>query len=189
MLVSHTRVFSQETKVNFKTMWDVALKQNLQIKNAQLLVEKSDNMKKTAWDFGELEFDFTRGQLNSELNDNLYTFDQGLGSPFTISATKKYYESEEVFHKSMVDRTTKEIKKQLRQYYYTWLYEQQIDLLLDSSILQYEKSVDFAHLQFESGESNLLSKAIINSELQKLLIRKDIHKVNLKTIENSIKHR
>ena len=97
LLLYQYNTLAQENKVNFQDMWAIALDQNIQIQNADLLVEKSKSLKKTAWNFGELSFDFTRGQLNSELVDNLYTFNQDLGSPFTISTTKKFYASEQLF--------------------------------------------------------------------------------------------
>src|SRR5210317_1374267 len=90
-------LFAQQQKMSFSDMWAIALEQNIQIKNAELLVEKSGKMEKTAWDFGSLDFDFTRGQQNSLLVDNMYAFEQGLGAPFTISATRKYYKSEQAF--------------------------------------------------------------------------------------------
>jgi len=187
LLLYQYNTLAQENKVNFQDMWAIALDQNIQIQNADLLVEKSKSLKKTAWNFGELSFDFTRGQLNSELVDNLYTFNQDLGSPFTISTTKKFYASEQLFFENNANKSTKEIKKQLRGLYYSWLYQQQLVGILDSSISRYEKSVDFAHLQYINGETNLLSKALISSELQKLIIRKDLHLVNLNTIQNNIR--
>ncbi len=64
-------LFAQQQKISFNDMWAIALDQNIQIKNAELLVEKSGKMGKTAWDFGSLDFDFTRGQQNSEQVDNM----------------------------------------------------------------------------------------------------------------------
>lgn len=179
-------LFAQQQKMSFSDMWAIALEQNIQIKNAELLVEKSGKMGKTAWDFGNLNFDFTRGQQNSVLVDNMYTFEQGLGAPFTISATRKYYKSEQAFLNSSASLINKEIKKQLRSNYYNWLYQHKLISILDSSISIYQKSADFASLQYETGESNLLSKVVLSSEVQKLIIRRDLHKVNLNTIQNEI---
>jgi cobalt-zinc-cadmium resistance protein CzcA len=179
-------LFAQQQKMSFNDMWAIALDQNIQIKNAELLIEKSGKMGKTAWDFGSLDFDFTRGQQNSELVDNMYTFKQGLGAPFTISATRKYYKSEQAFLNNSASLINKEIKKQLRSNYYDWLYEYQLISILDSSILIYQKSADFASLQYETGESNLLSKVVLSSEAQRLIIRRDLHLVNLNTIQNEI---
>jgi cobalt-zinc-cadmium resistance protein CzcA len=167
-------------------MWAIALDRNIQIKNAELLEDKSNKMEKTAWDFGTFDFDFTRGQQNTELIDNMYDIEQGLGAPFTISATRKYYKSEQKFYNRNTLMIKKEVKKQLRSYYYSWLYEQQMVGILDSSIVLYQKSADFADLQYETGESNLLSKVMLSSELQRLIIRRDLHRINLNTIENDI---
>jgi cobalt-zinc-cadmium resistance protein CzcA len=164
----------------------MALDRNLQIQNAELLIEKSGNLQKTAWEFGTLDFNFTRGQQNSELVDNMYDIKQGLGAPFTISATRKYYNSEQTFLKRNAMKVTKEVKKQLRSHYYDWLYEHQLIGILDSSIVIYQKSEEFADLQYETGDSNLLSKVMISSEVQRLIIRRDFHMVNLNTIQNEI---
>ena len=177
----------QETRVSFDTMWEIALRNNIQIRNAELMVEKSRTMERTAWNFGTLDFEFTRGQQNTELIDNMYTFRQGLGAPFTISATKKYYASEQDFYRRNVDVVTRETKKGLRYAYYNWLYENRLIGLLDSSIVVYRKAYGFAELQYNMGETNLLSKALLASELERLILRRDLHAVSLMTLENEIK--
>ena len=179
-------LFAQQQKMSFEDMWAIALEQNIQIKNAELLVEKSGKMGKTAWDFGTLDFDFTRGQQNTEQIDNMFSFKQGLGTPFTISATRKYYKSEQSFLNKSAVLINIEIKKQLRSNYYNWLYEYQLIGILDSSISIYQKSADFANMQYELGESNLLSKVLLTSEVQRLIIRRDLHLVNLNTFQNEI---
>jgi len=180
-------VSGQEIRVNFDEMWEIALNNNIQIRNAELMVEKSRTMERTAWNFGTTDFEFTRGQQNTELIDNMYTFKQGLGAPFTISATRKYYASEQDFYMRNVDMITREMKKSLRHHYYNWLYENRLIGLLDSSIVVYRKASDFAELQYNMGESNLLSKALLASELERLVLRRDLHAVSLKTTENEIK--
>ena len=70
MICSFNILLAQEIEISFDEMWAIALERNLHIKNANLLIEKSVNMEKSAWDFGKLEFDYTRGQQNSYLIDN-----------------------------------------------------------------------------------------------------------------------
>lgn len=177
----------QVIRVNFDQMWQIALRDNTQIKNAELMVERSRSMEKTAWNFGTLDFEFTRGQQNTELIDNMYTLKQGLGAPFTISATRKYYASEQDFYRRNVDMVMRDTKKSLRYHYYNWLYENRLIGLLDSSIVVYRKASEFAELQYNMGESNLLSKALLASELERLVLRRDLHAVSLRTTENEIK--
>ncbi len=179
--------YGQELRISFEEMWYITLENNLQIRNANILVNKSDYMKKTAWDFGDLDFDFTRGQQNSELVDNFYSFEQGLGSPFTISATKKYFESEKSFFRKNKEMIAKRIKRQLRGLYNSWLFEYELIGILDNTISLLEKSADFANLRYETGESNLLSKAMLTSEYQRMVIEKNLHEVNLNSLENDIR--
>jgi cobalt-zinc-cadmium resistance protein CzcA len=179
-------ILGQQMRLSFEEMWTLALDRNFQIRNAELLVDKSTSMQKSAWDFGTLDFNFTRGQQNTDLVDNMYDIRQGLGAPFTISATRKYYNSEQDLYRQNAIKVTKEIKKELCSLYYEWLYEYQLVSILDSSIVIYKKSADFADLQYKTGESNLLSKVILSSEVQRLIIRRDLHMVNLSTIQNEI---
>jgi cobalt-zinc-cadmium resistance protein CzcA len=168
-------------------MWEITSENNIQIRNAGILIERSENLKKTAWDFGDLSFDFTRGQQNSELVDNMYTFEQGLGAPFTISATRKYYESEKMFFQKNKERISRQVKRQLREYYNSWLFEQEMIRILESIISLLEKTADYAKLQYETGETNLLSKTMLESEYQRLVIEKNLHEVNLNTVQNDIR--
>ena len=179
--------FSQELRISFEEMWIITLENNIQIRNAEILVDRSDYMKKTAWNFGDLEFDYTRGQQNSELVDNLYSFEQGLGAPFTISATKKYYESEKSFYRKNKEMIAKRIKKDLRKLYNSWLYEYEMIGILDSTLSLLEKSAEYATLRYETGESNLLSKVMLTSEYQRMVIERNLHEVNLNGLENDIR--
>ena len=180
-------VYGQELRTSFEEMWYITLDNNIQIRNADILVNRSEYMKKTAWDFGDLDFDFTRGQQNTEMVDNMYSFEQGLGAPFTISATKKYFESEKSFYEKNKEMIEKRIKRQLRGLYNSWLFEFEMIGILDSTLSILEKSAEYAQLQYETGESNLLSKAMLTSEYQRMLIERNLHEVNLNSLENDIR--
>jgi cobalt-zinc-cadmium resistance protein CzcA len=179
--------YGQELKISFEEMWYITLENNIQIRNANILVDRSDYMKKTAWDFGALDFDFTRGQQNTEVVDNFYTIEQGLGSPFTISATKKYFESEKSFYQKNKEMIAKRIKRQLQGLYNSWLFEYELISILDGTLSLLEKSADYARLRYETGESNLLSSAMLTSEYQRMVIEKNLHEVHLNSLENDIR--
>jgi cobalt-zinc-cadmium resistance protein CzcA len=179
--------YGQELRISFEEMWYITLENNIQIRNANILVDRSDYMKKTAWDFGALDFDFTRGQQNTEVMDNFYTIEQGLGSPFTISATKKYFESEKSFYQKNKEMIAKRIKRQLQGLYNSWLFEYELISILDGTLSLLEKSADYARLRYETGESNLLSSVMLTSEYQRMVIEKNLHEVHLNSLENDIR--
>ncbi len=179
--------YGQELRISFEEMWYITLENNIQIRNANILVDRSDYMKKTAWDFGALDFDFTRGQQNTEVVDNFYSLEQGLGAPFTISATKKYFESEKSFYQKNKEMIAKRIKRQLQGLYNSWLFEYELISILDGTLSLLEKSADYARLRYETGESNLLSSAMLTSEYQRMVIEKNLHEVHLNSLENDIR--
>ena len=181
-----SEIKAQVRQMDFEEMWNLTMNQNLDIRNAGLRIESTERMKKSSWDLGMTQFKWERGQINSDLIDNMYVIEQELGSPFEMSATKKFYQSETDLWRMDKTRVIREIKKNLRQNYYTWMFENQRIQLIDKGLELFKRASEFASLQYETGETNLLSKSLIDSRWQELQIKSDRIKINKNTLQNLI---
>lgn len=177
---------AQTKQIDFEEMWALTLEQNLDIQNAGLQIEQKETIKKSSWDLGRTQFRWEHGQINSELNDNFYVLEQNLGSPFEMSATKKFYQSETVLWRINESRVVREIKKTLRKNYYGWIYENERLRVIEKGLVLFRRASEYSTLQYETGESNLLSKALIDSKWQEMNITSDRIKVNKNSLINQI---
>jgi cobalt-zinc-cadmium resistance protein CzcA len=177
---------AQIRQMDFEEMWAQTMEHNLDIQNAGLQIEQNENLKKTSWDLGTTSFRWEHGQINSHLNDNMYVLEQKLGSPFEMSATRKFYQSETDLWKINESRVHREIKKNLRKYYYSWIYENERLRIIEKGLELFRRASEYSALQYETGESNLLSKALIDSKWQEMNITSDRIKVNKNRLINQI---
>jgi len=177
---------AQIKQLNFDEMWTLAINHNIDIRNASLQIDHTENMKRSSWDLGKTQFDWHRGQINSDLIDNMYIIEQDLGSPFEMSATKKFYQSEIDLWKFNKSRIIREVKKTLRKHYYDWIYENQRLQIIEKGLELFSRASEYSLLQYETGESNLLSKALIDAKLQELNITNDRINVNKNSLINQI---
>ncbi|MBR9997362.1 MAG: TolC family protein [Cyclobacteriaceae bacterium] len=184
-------IFSREPKaqvqqLDIEGMWELALDHNLDIKNAGLEIDRSENMKRSSWDPGMTQFIWEYGQINSDLNDSKYVIEQSLGSPFEMSATRKYYRSETDLWEINESRIVRNVKKTLRQHYYSWIFENQRLEIVEKGLELFSRASEYSALQYQTGESNLLSRALIDSKWQELNIKADRIQVNKRTLINQI---
>ena len=186
LLYSNNYCPGQGIPKTFDELWQIAVLQNPEIINAELRVQRSARLKSTSWEPGMTNLEYSRGQINTIERDNYFYFEQELGSPFTISANRKFYDSEMNYFLLEKGRHLREVRRELRKEYYGWLFEEERRKILEESIKLYEKAEDFAAMQFESGESNLLSKALIQSQLQELFTRKNQVEMNKRNHENML---
>ncbi len=177
---------AQVRPMSFDEMWAMAVERNLDIQNAGLHVEQNEDIKKSSWDPGMTQFRWEHGQINGELNDNMYVVEQNLGSPFEMSATKKYYQSETDLWRINESRIIRETKKSLRKYYYNWIYENERLRIIEKGLELFSRASEYSTLQYETGESNLLSKALIDSKWQEMNITYDRINVNKNSLINQI---
>jgi cobalt-zinc-cadmium resistance protein CzcA len=185
-LYTITTSVAQIRQMDFEEMWVMTMEHNLDIRNAGLQIEQYEDMRKSSWDPGMTQFRWERGQINGDPIDNMYVVEQNLGSPFEMSATNKYYESETDLWKINESRVIRETKKSLRKYYYSWIYENERLRIIEKGLDLFRKASEFSALQYETGESNLLSKALIDSKWQEMNISSDRIKVNKSSLINQI---
>jgi cobalt-zinc-cadmium resistance protein CzcA len=181
-----TGIKAQDRQLDFEKMWALAMNQNLDIRNAGLFIVSTEKMKNSSWDLGMTQFDWQRGQINSDLIDNMYLIEQDLGSPFEMAANKKFYQSETDLWRINESRIIREVKKNLRQHYYSWIYEDQRLQLIEKGLELFKKASEYATLQYETGETNLLSRSLIDSRWQELKIKSDRVRINKNNLVNQI---
>jgi cobalt-zinc-cadmium resistance protein CzcA len=159
---------SQTRKIDLGTAIQLARENNLEMRNAALDVENQQALVKTAWKLGPTHVSYTEGQINTALVDYSWNISQDFGAPFQQSSTanlRKLLVSQSEARQKLIER---DIQLQTSQAYYALVWRQLRKELIEHEYLQYEEAVGIAEIKYQSGESNLLSKVMIESEYEEL---------------------
>ena len=85
---------AQSQPLSVDEIISVALQNNPSIKAAKLKVDQSEALKKSAVNFGNTNFGYNYGQINSEMMDYSFEVNQSFKFPTTYSSTSKYRKEE-----------------------------------------------------------------------------------------------
>lgn len=153
-----------QESLSLEEMTAVALKNNPDYKNSGLLIEKSIYARKTVWDPGQTTFDWSHGQINSLLDDDHFLIMQEFGSPFSHASLSRLRNSETEYYKRMKEKTGREIRRDLAVTYNEWVYYSTIEKITAETLKFLERAAEYSGLQYQTGESNLLSKLLMETK-------------------------
>lgn len=159
---------AQDKEIDLNSAMKIAKSNNIELKNASLMVEEQKSLLKTAWQLGDTEFLYSNGQLNSELVDYNWQIKQDFGAPFHQASTSN-------FMKLLVDQDeakqlliAKNIELETEMAYYGLAWRQYRQELIETDYLQYKEALKIADHMYQSGENNLLSKLMMESKYEDL---------------------
>ncbi len=159
---------AQHKSVNLEKAIELAKSNNLGYKNASLNIERQKALVKTAWVLGPTQFAYTNGQLNSELIDYNFSIKQDLGLPFNQASSSN-------FMKLMVGRShaeqqlvSRKIELETSLAYFNLVWRKHRYRLIQKDFVQYRAAAKIAKLKYESGETNLLSKVMMDAKFEDL---------------------
>jgi cobalt-zinc-cadmium resistance protein CzcA len=158
----------QTEKISLEQAISKAQQNNQELKNAALNVDSRKALTKTAWSLGETELYYINGQINSELVDYYWGIRQDLGSPFqqsSISGITKLMVNQSEAELRLIERKV-ELETSLA--YFALVWRQHRFKLIERNYMQYAEATKIADLKYQSGESNLLSKVMMESEYEEL---------------------
>lgn len=147
---------------------DLAIKQNPQIKIADLEIESMETQRKSAFMLPPLTVAYQYGQINTAARDPHLGITQGLGSVPAHFQRNKVYDHRVKTAEFQQVLATREITYQVRRAWHEWLYLRQVVKELDQQLSFYEDFETRADLQYRVGERSLLEKTLIENSLYEL---------------------
>ncbi len=154
-----------QTNISLNAAIDMALKNNLSMKNEILNAEYQKKLKAAAVDIPQTNLTGEYGQINSFYNDTKFGISQSISFP-TVYAKQKSLQNEH-YKSSVLNIAVKEaeLKKQVSEVFYLLIYlgEKKKILLQNDSV--YASFLEKANLRFAKGETNLLEKT--TAEIQR----------------------
>jgi cobalt-zinc-cadmium resistance protein CzcA len=172
-----------QVNINLQAAMDTALKNNLSVKNEKLRSEYQKKITRTYASIPQANVTAEYGQINSFYNDNRLGVTQSFNFP-TVYANQKDLLNEG-WKTSLLNVSLKEaeIKKMVRQVFYTFLYLKEKENLLLKNDSIYANFLERARLRFEKGESNILEKTTAETQRGTISIQLNQLKQDLEIVQ------
>jgi heavy metal efflux system protein len=148
-----------------------ARKNNIELENARLRLEETKSLKKTAWDLGSTDVQFMRGNIDGPFVDNNTSIWQNLGSVFEQHARAQWMTQWVNRQETAYFLSLRNLERDVSLAWYALLWRQQRLKLLDYALSIYQDAVRIAVLRYESGQANLLSKVVVETQYEDLRMR------------------
>jgi cobalt-zinc-cadmium resistance protein CzcA len=181
-----------QRSISFEEAFEIALQQNLELKNESLKTAYLEKLRHTQQRMGNTDFVSETGQVNSMYYDTKVGVVQNFKLPSVYKNQKSVLDEE--FNKGALNEAVqrKEIKRQLGEVFIAYFYTQQGLDMLKTHDTMYQEFLRKASLRFEKGESNLLEKAMAEHQLGQIHLQVEgleseleLYRLRLKYILNS----
>ena len=172
LLLAFASTANAQTPISLASAIDIALKNNLTIKNEKLRADYQKSLINTAKMLPAASITAEAGQINSIYAATRFGLGQSFSFPKVYESQKNLYNE---YYKSStlnVAVTEHELKKQVTQAYYRLLYLQQKSQILQFADSLYATFYKRAELRLASGESNVLEKVTAENQLGQINVQR-----------------
>jgi len=161
--ISLKNTYAQQN-ISLSAAIDSALQNNLLVKNEKLNAEYQLKLKASVLDIPPTNFTGEYGQFNSIYKDSKFGISQSLKFPSVYVKEKSL--QNEIYNNSVLNIALKEaeLKKQVSEIFYLLVYLQQKQKILLQNDSVFASFFDKASLRFAQGETNVLEKAIAETQ-------------------------
>ena len=161
---------AQQT-IDLQSAIDMALKNNLLVKNENLQAEYQKKLKAAAVDIPQTNLTGEYGQINSIYKDTKFGISQSISFP-TVYAKQRSLQNEN-YKNSVLNIAVKEaeLKKQVSEVFYLLIYLQQKQKILLQNDSVYSSFLEKANLRFSLGESNVLETTTAETQRGQIAIQ------------------
>jgi len=163
LVLSGTTVNAQTT-ISLARALETAVKNNASVKSERLKADYQQKLIKSATNLPTTNLVADFGQINSYYNDNRFGISQAFDFPTVYSRQKKLYTEEAKKANFMVAMKESELKKEVTQTFYSYLYLQEKEKLLLKSDTIFGEFLKKSELRFKTGESNILEKTTADTQ-------------------------
>ena len=171
LLIANCQFSFAQTPITLSSAIDIALKNNLQVKNEKLNAEYQKKLTASKADIPQTSLTGEYGQINSFYQDTRFGISQAISFPKVYA--KQYLLQNEIYKNSVLNIALKEteLKKQVSDVFYLLVYLQQKQKILLQNDSLYASFLEKANLRFDKGESNILEKTTAESQRGQIAIQ------------------
>lgn len=170
MFFSFQNANAQE-KISIDKAIEIALQNNIKIKNEKLNSEYLQKMTKTGYDIPNTGIISEFGQFNSNANDIKIGISQSIKFPTVYKRQKQLLIEDAKMGEWNEALQKKELTKQVTTVFYEMIYLKEKEKLLLKSDSIYSEFLRKSTLRFDKGESNILEKATAENQSGQIKIQ------------------
>lgn len=165
LLFSSPSSLSAQQNLSLASSIDMALKNNLQVKNEKLRVEYQNKLVKSGANVPQTMINGEYGQINSSYYDNRIGVSQNFNFPTVYSNQKSILKEE--WRSSLFSLSLKEadMKRNVSLVFYNYIYLIAKEKLLKRNDSLYRDFLAKAELRLKQGETSVLEKATAETQL------------------------
>ena len=153
-----------QTPVTLQTAIEKALKNNSTIKSERLKADYQQKLIKSSTNLPATNIVADYGQINSFYNDNRVGISQSFNFPTVYSRQKKLFNEEWKMATLSVAMKEAELKKAVTQTFYSLVYLNEKEKLLQKSDTIFSEFLKKSNLRFQKGETNILEKTTAETQ-------------------------
>jgi len=157
---------------------DLGLRNNRLIQSGQLEVDRSYQLKATAFELPKAEVSGMFGQFNARAFDQNYSISQGF-SPFEMGPRKQLIEADIKSSELNLQLTKQQLVLHIRRSWNDLLFLMETQELLHRQDSLLQKIVQAASMRLKTGETNSLETTTFTVKYQELLQRIEQNKVQI----------
>lgn len=125
MFLAFGSLNAQERAVSMDDVVEMAKANHANFKNLPIALEQSKSREKATFQLGNTSFDYTYGEINEDVNDWQWQFDQSLGNLFHMSAARKAAEAGTDFVQSEQLLQEQFMISQVKSLWFKWYFAEQ----------------------------------------------------------------
>ena len=191
LLVLPIALFSQEQPSTAHLTIDgaisMALQNNTSVKNARLNFEMAEKLKKTSFDLPAPEFVYEHGQINSTLIDHNFNIDQAFDFPTVYTSQNKFQKQFIQLRSTEQSLAERQTISAVKSAYFNWLSSYtMLDLAMEEDSI-YDAFLYAVKLKYETGEINLLTVSVAETNAMKIEQRLNERELELAKMEQELK--
>jgi cobalt-zinc-cadmium resistance protein CzcA len=153
-----------QKKITINEAYDIAEKNNLSVKNKELLQEYQKSLVNTAFDPGNTSLTTEMGQINSSYFDTKISLVQSFSFPTVYKRQKQLLNASWYLAAQSVNVSKLETKRFVAEVFYFILIMKEKEKMLMQADSIFTEFVRKANIRFEKGESNVLEKTTAESQ-------------------------
>jgi cobalt-zinc-cadmium resistance protein CzcA len=177
--------------IDMEKAMQIAKNRNLQLKNAKLRVKQVSKNSQSVLELEPTEFNYQRGQINSDATDQYFEVMQEIGSPIKSLYKNKKIQHQKKLQETKVELTEKQLLRDVKLAYFDWIYLFNKEKILQEKVDLYKEFRRISELKNDLGETALLEYTTaetkfmeIKNQLSKVYNDLAIAKNNLQEILN-----
>ncbi|TKT92837.1 CusA/CzcA family heavy metal efflux RND transporter [Dyadobacter frigoris] len=163
--VVHPSKSLSQNRIDLKTAQQMAIANNQNLKTEKLRTEYQKALVRTAAVVPQTTVQLEGGQINSFYTDTRINLTQSFSLPVVYAKQKNLLQSELALSVLNVAVRESELKRNVAQVYYLFVYQNKKRELLKSLDSLYSGFYQRARQRFEKGESDILEKTTVESQL------------------------